>query len=111
MMNNFMVVGRLATEYVKGEVDGKECTQIKLAVPRSYKNEEGIYETDFIPMILLGKIAENTMEYCKKGDVIGARGSIHTSKDKKKLYLAVDKITFLSSNPDLKKTEDEEDDD
>ena len=43
--------------------------------------------------------------------MIGARGSIHTSKDKKKLYLAVDKITFLSSNPDLKKTEDEEDDD
>ena len=48
-------------------------------------------------------IAENTVEYCKKGDLVGIRGHIQTrmsdtEDDKKRQYVEVvaEKITFLA---------------
>ena len=80
--------------------DGKEVQEIVVACPRSYKNENGEYDTDFIPFILTGNIATNTLEYCKAGDVIGVKGSIRSLESKDgnhPFYLYAEKITFLSS--------------
>ena len=89
---------------VKKLDSGKEVSNITIAVPRSYKNAEGEYETDFIDCELWGNIANTTSEYCKVGDMIGVKGRLETNifeNDKgdkiKKTVLVADRITFLSS--------------
>ena len=74
------------------------------AIPRSFNNSEGNYDTDFIDCVIFDNIAENTKEYCKKGDIVGIKGRVQSriiEKDGKKEYLSeivAEKATFLSSN-------------
>lgn len=106
MLNQIVIVGRLTgnPEVVKSE-EGKERSQITLAVPRSYKNADGEYDTDFVDCVLWGGIAENVTEYCKKGDLVGIKGRVQTNtyenKDgekKKNMQVVAEKVTFLSSS-------------
>lgn len=106
MLNQVVMVGRLTSspEIVNAGED-KEKSQITIAIPRSYKNADGEYETDFVDCILLGGIAINTAEYCKKGDLIGVKGRIQTNNfesndgNKRKITQVIaEKTTFLSSN-------------
>ena len=94
-MNNFMVVGRLVNDVELKEENGKKYADITLAIPRNYKNAEGIYETDFIHFTIYDSIALNTSEYCRKGDIIGVRGRMETRDNQ--LNLLVEKLTFISS--------------
>lgn len=107
MINQIVLVGRLVSDPQINETENgtKECN-ITLAVPRSYKNSEGIYETDFIPVKLYEGIAENTAEYCKKGDSIGIKGRTQTKQeeDKNIIEIVAERVTFLSSR---KGTEEE----
>jgi single-strand DNA-binding protein len=99
MLNQIVVCGRISSISAK-KLDGKEVQEIIIAAPRSYKNADGVYDTDFIPFILTGNIASNTLEYCRKGDIVGIKGSIRSleSKDgKHPFYLSAEKISFLSS--------------
>lgn len=97
MLNQIVLVGRLYNEIILNkDENGKKSAEIILAVPRSFKNENGVYETDFIKCILLNGIAENTLEYCKKGDVIGIKGRIEGQDGK--INIVAEKVTFLSSN-------------
>lgn len=90
MLNNFILVGRIATiKNIQNE------TKVTIACNRSYKNENGLYETDFIKIKLNGNLATQTTNYCKVGDLIGAKGRIES--DGLKINLVAEKITFLSS--------------
>ncbi len=61
------------------EIDqSKKRTIIDIAVPRNFKNSEGMYEADFIRCILWNNVALNTTKYCKVGDAIAVRGRIQT---------------------------------
>lgn len=95
MLNQVMIVGRMTNEIEIKEKEGKEYTELVLAVPRSEKNDEGIYETDFIPSVLWSGIANNVKDYCKKGDIIGIRGRIEAIEGK--IVIKAEKVTFLSS--------------
>lgn len=96
MLNQVVLVGRLAKEVeLKESENGKKYCSITLAVPRSFKNVDGIYETDFIDCMLWQGIAENAKEYCHKGDVIGTRGRIQVNDNK--IQIIAEKVTFLSS--------------
>ncbi len=105
MLNNVVIVGRLTKnpEVLKTE-KGSKRTFIVVAVPRSFKNSEGKYDTDFIKCILWNMVAEHTCEYCKKGDIVGIKGRIQTStyeKDNEIKYdteIIAERITFLSDN-------------
>lgn len=110
MLNQTVLVGRLVDQpTVKTLEDGKDVTNITLAVPRSYKNENGEYDTDFIDCVLWNSIAQNTSEYCKKGDLVGIKGRIQTSyyekdgESRKKTELIAEKVTFLSTSKDIEK--------
>lgn len=103
-MNTLMLVGRLARDVeIRKTESGKDVTTVTLAINRSYKNAEGIYETDFIDCILWDGLAININEYCKKGDLIGIRGRLQTysyEKDDikhKGIEVIVEKLSFLSS--------------
>lgn len=100
MLNQIVLVGRLVQDPETKELEnGIKTSHITLAVPRNYKNSDGIYETDFIPVRLYKGIAENTTEYCKKGDVIGVKGRVQTKQeeDKSIIEIIAEKVTFLSS--------------
>ena len=75
MLNQLVIVGRLVGNPILEEnQNGKKVCIITLAVPRSFKNADGIYDTDFIKCILWNVIAENTSEHCERGDLIGVKG-------------------------------------
>ena len=106
MLNQTVIVGRIVKDPELRETEnGKKVTNVTLAVPRSFKNSNGEYETDFISCVLWKGIAESTVEYCKKGDLVGVKGRIQTriyEKDEEKKYtteVVAEKITFLSSKP------------
>ena len=97
MMNQIILVGRLAKiEEIESE-NGAKKGVITLAVPQSFKNIDGIYDTNFIDCTLWGAIAENTIEYCTKGDVIGIKGRIQRLSNDKAMELIAEKVTFLST--------------
>lgn len=96
MLNQITVVGRLAQDLeIKELENGVKTCVITLAVPRSFKNVDGEYDTDFVPCTLLGNVAENTAELCKKGDVVGVRGRVQSNDSQ--IELIAEKVTFLSS--------------
>ncbi len=104
MLNQIVLVGRLVrTPELRETESSKKVTTITLAVPRSFKNINGEYETDFIDCVLWENVAMNTSEYCKKGDIIGVKGRIQSrtiEKEDGKKYLTeviAEKVTFLSS--------------
>lgn len=104
MLNQVVMVGRLVDNPNVIEKEGKKYTTITVAVPRAYKNADGVYETDFVNVILWAGIAENTSNYCNKGDLIGIKGRIQTTinvnADNSKSYdmqIVAEKVTFLSS--------------
>ena len=77
MLNQVIIVGRLVEKPIVEENENeKKVCNITLAVQRSYKNAEGVYETDFIKCTLWNGIAENTAEYCEKGDLVGVKGRL-----------------------------------
>lgn len=109
MLNQAVLVGRIVYEPELRETDnGNKIANVTLAVPRSFKNSDGEYDTDFINCVLWRGVAENTVEYCHKGDLVGVKGHIQTrdvelEDQTKRKYVEVvaEKVTFLSS----KKTE------
>ena len=104
MLNQTVIVGRIVRDLEVHETEnGNKVAQMTLAVPRSFKNVDGEYETDYIPCVLWRGIAENTAEYCKKGDLVGIKGRIQTShyeQDDEVKYITeviAEKVTFLST--------------
>lgn len=111
MLNQVVLVGRLTSDPEAVQLEGGHKKSIfNVAVPRSFKNSNGEYETDFIRCVLWDAIATSTAEYCHKGDIVGIKGRIQVTQydDKgEKKYLSevvAEKVTFLSS-----KTKDEDD--
>lgn len=105
MLNQTVIVGRLVREPELRETEtGKKITNITLAVPRSYKNVNGEYDTDFISCVLWQGVAENTVNYIKKGDLLGIKGRVQSrvieeaeEVRKNVMEIVAEKVTFLSS--------------
>lgn len=112
MLNQIILVGRLVRDpEVSKTQKGTDYSHITLAIPRTYKNVNGEYETDFIDCTLFQLIATNTKEYCKKGDIVGVKGRLESrvyEKDGVKKYITeviAERVTFLSSNDKSKNRE------
>lgn len=102
MLNNFVIVGKITKIENKEIENGANKTIATLAVSRSFKNIDGEYETDLIPCLLFGGVAEATKEYCKIGDLVAIKGRIQTNNNK--IELIAERLSFLS----CKKTEETE---
>lgn len=110
MLNQVVLVGRLTKnpEVISTE-SGKKVSTITLAVQRTFKNSDGLYETDFINCVLWDAIAANTREYCRKGDVVGVKGRLQVrsyedkeNKTHQKIEVVAEKVTFLSNKKEDK---------
>ena len=116
MLNQVVIVGRLTRDPEIKELENKKEGYIILAIPRSYKNAEGIYETDFVKCSIYDNIASNVNDYCNKGDIVGVKGRLETVTEEKedgekiyKLKVIAEKVTFLSSAKKEDKEEEKED--
>lgn len=98
MLNQLVFVGRIS-EIIK-ESDKKIKVEIK--VPRSYKNIEGEYSSDIVTIMLYNTIAQNTIEYCNVGDLIGIKGRIERLDKNKPMEILAEKVTFLSNKKENK---------
>ena len=105
MMNQIILVGRVAQNpELHLTENGIKKSELVLAVPRSYKNTDGEYETDFFDCILWTVVAEAANEYVKVGDVVGVKGRVQTRMIEKedgtkykKVEIIAERVTFLSS--------------
>ncbi len=105
MLNQVVLVGRLTDNLKVEETEnGKKVTNLTLAVQRSFKNADGVYETDFIKCTLWNDVAESTSKYCKKEDIIGIKGRLQMNSFEDKngnkrvsVQVVAEKVTFLSS--------------
>lgn len=118
MHNLVYLIGRLTSDpQVKETDNGGKVAHASLAVTRSYKNENGEYETDFIDCVLFNGIASNTAEYCKKGDLVGIKGRLQVrdyevdGEKKKTTEVICDKISFLASKkPEMEESVEQNND-
>lgn len=114
MLNEIILIGRLTNNIVVNTTDkGKKIGNLTLAVPRSFKNMDGLYETDFIPCLLWEEKATLAKDYCHTGDIVGIKGRlqsriVETEQGKRnQLEVVAERLTFLSSKKvsDVKKTD------
>ncbi|HFL2427555.1 TPA: single-stranded DNA-binding protein [Clostridioides difficile] len=110
-MNNVILIGRLTKDpelkYIPGS--GTAVSTFTIAVDRDYIKKDGNKETDFIPVEVMGKLAEVCANNLTKGRLIGVEGSIRVNsyekEGEKRTYTKVhaNKIKFL----DYKKEDNE----
>ncbi len=103
MLNRSILVGRLTKDielrYTSSNI---AVTQFTLAVNRTFTNENGEREADFVNCVAWRNQAENMAKYVKKGTLIGVDGRIQTrsydDKDGKKVFVTevvADSVQFL----------------
>ncbi|HDF5636649.1 TPA: single-stranded DNA-binding protein [Clostridioides difficile] len=110
-MNNSILIGRLTKDpelkYIPGS--GIAVSTFTIAVDRDYIKKDGNKETDFIPVEVMGKLAEVCANNLCKGRLVAVEGSIRVNsyekEGEKRTYTKVhaNKIKFL----DYKKEDNE----
>ena len=105
-MNSTCLVGRLVRDpELKRTQSNISYVRFTLAVNRSFKDESGETQADFISCIAWRAQAENLARFMKQGSQIGLVGRIQTGSyesDKGTIYttdVVADNIQFLESKP------------
>jgi len=79
MLNNISLVGRLTKDVeLRYTPSNVAVATFTLAVNRTFKNENGEREADFINCVMWRQQAENLANWAKKGALIGITGRIQT---------------------------------
>lgn len=79
MLNNISLVGRLTKDVeLRYTPSNVAVATFTLAVNRTFKNENGEREADFINCVMWRQQAENLANWVKKGALIGVTGRIQT---------------------------------
>mgnify|MGYP001314947586 CR=1 FL=1 len=85
-MNVVILIGRLTKDVeLRYTQAGKAVATFTLAVDRPFTNQAGERETDFIPVVVWGKLAEHFANYlgkCRQTAVVG-RMQIRSYEDQK----------------------------
>lgn len=79
VLNNVILIGHVVNDLELNETSsGKTNSTLKLAVARSFKNTNGVFETDYITCRLWSGIAKSTVLNCKKGSMVAVKGRLQT---------------------------------
>lgn len=79
MINRVVLVGRLTKDpELRYTPNGIASARFTVAVNRTFSNQQGEREADFINCQAWRKQAENLANYMKKGSLIGVEGRIQT---------------------------------
>lgn len=90
-MNSICLIGRNVKDV---EVYKETVGKISVAVPRSYKNKEGNYDTDFFDCVIFN-VNDYLKENLKKGVLVSVEGRLQnrTYEDNGKKYRITEVIT------------------
>lgn len=102
-MNRVILVGRLTKDpELRYTPSGVPCATFTLAVNRTFTNQQGEREADFINCVVWRKAGENAANYLKKGSLAGVDGRISTrnyeGQDGKRVYVTevvAESVQFL----------------
>lgn len=101
-MNKAFIVGNLTREpEVKTTTTGQTVCNFTIAVSRRFKKDE----TDYIPIVVWNKQAENCGKYLSQGSKVSVSGEIQTRNyegKNGKVYVTevvADEVEFLGSRP------------
>lgn len=105
MMNRVVLVGRLTKDpELRYTPNGVPVATFTLAVNRSFTNQQGEREADFINCVVWRKPAENAANYLKKGSLAGVDGKVQTrnyeGQDGKRIYVTevlAESVQFLET--------------
>jgi single-strand DNA-binding protein len=105
MINQVTLVGRLTRDpELRLTTEGTSVTSVTLAVNRPFRNQQGELGADFVQCTLWKKVAENTVQYCRKGSLVGVTGRIHThsyeNQEGKRIYVTeviAENVRFLET--------------
>lgn len=79
MINNVSLTGRLTRDpEVKSTGNNGAVCNFTIAVNRTFKNQQGEYEADFINVVAFNHSANALGKYTKKGSLVGVEGRIQT---------------------------------
>lgn len=79
MINQVVLVGRLTKDpELRYTANGVAVATFTLAVNRTFTNQQGNREADFINCLVWRKPAENVASYLKKGSLAGVEGRLQT---------------------------------
>lgn len=103
MINRVVLVGRLTKDpELRYTPNGVASCKFHVAVNRTFQNQQGDREADYISCQAWRKQAENLANFMKKGSLIGLEGRIQTGsyegQDGKRVYttdVVADSIQFL----------------
>jgi single-strand DNA-binding protein len=103
MMNRVVLVGRLTKDPdLRYTPNGVPVASFTLAVNRTFTNQQGEREADFINCVVWRKPAENAANFLKKGSLAGVDGRIQTrsyeGQDGKRVYVTevqAESVQFL----------------
>lgn len=112
MINQVTLVGRLTKDpEIKKTAEGTAVANVTLAVNRHFRNHNGEIDSDFVQCTLWRKAAENTVQYCRKGSVVGITGRLQTrhydNQDGRRIYITevvAETVRFLSAKPHDERT-------
>lgn len=109
LKNNWYGLGRIAKDIATSQTGENMVARTTVAIQRNFKNKEGNYDADFIPVVVFGNQAKFLDEHFSKGDLIVVQGNIrtgsYTNKDGQKVYTTevfADQLDFV---PGSKKSE------
>lgn len=77
MLNRVILIGRLTRDpELKYIPSGAPVANFTLAVDRPFTNKQGERETDFVPIVVWRKQAENCANYLGKGSLVAVDGRL-----------------------------------
>ncbi|WP_394237966.1 single-stranded DNA-binding protein [Niallia oryzisoli] len=103
MLNRVVLVGRLTKDpELRYTPSGVGVATFTLAVNRTFSNQQGEREADFINCVVWRKQAENVANFLKKGSLAGVDGRVQTrnyeGQDGKRVYvteIVAESVQFL----------------
>ena len=102
--NHVVLAGRATKNPESHSVQDTVRVFFPLAVKRSYRKEDGSYDTDFINIIVWGKLGEICNQYIKKGGQVLVDGRIQVrnyEKGKETKWITeivAENVKFLFTN-------------
>ena len=81
-MNNIILTGRLTKNVEVRHIPttGTLVANFTLAVQRDYIKKDGNRDVDFIPVEVMGKVAEFCVNYLSKGRLVAVQGSLRVDR-------------------------------
>lgn len=105
MINRVVLVGRITKDpELRQTQSGISVASFSLAINRTFTNQSGQREADFVPVVVWRKQAENVAQYVGKGSLVGVEGRLQTrsydAADGSKRFVmevVADSVQFLES--------------